>query len=234
MAWVDTILQGLLLGGLYALFATGLSLIFGVMRIVNLAHGDLSILAAFLARRRRWRRSASNPFAGAGPGGAAAWPRSATALQMLLLNRAARPRHPAAHPGDVRVLDHHPERAARDLLGRLAPAESRRHRDRERVAGRAVSRSAGSRSSRSRWRCVILRRPAAASSAGCRLGRAFRATSDDQETAELMGIDNRRLYGLAMALVARHRRRWPACSSASGRRSRFSSGPDRLLFAFEA
>ena len=42
-------LQGLLLGGLYALFATGLSLIFGVMRIVNLAHGDLSILAAFLA-----------------------------------------------------------------------------------------------------------------------------------------------------------------------------------------
>src|SRR6185295_3307789 len=49
MAWVDTILQGLLLGGLYALFATGLSLIFGVMRIVNLAHGDLSILAAFLA-----------------------------------------------------------------------------------------------------------------------------------------------------------------------------------------
>ena len=49
MGWVDTILQGLLLGGLYALFATGLSLIFGVMRIVNLAHGDLSILAAFLA-----------------------------------------------------------------------------------------------------------------------------------------------------------------------------------------
>ncbi len=49
VGWVDTILQGLLLGGLYALFATGLSLIFGVMRIVNLAHGDLSILAAFLA-----------------------------------------------------------------------------------------------------------------------------------------------------------------------------------------
>ena len=49
MAWLDTIVQGILLGGLYALFATGLSLIFGVMRLVNLAHGDFSILAAFLA-----------------------------------------------------------------------------------------------------------------------------------------------------------------------------------------
>src|SRR5262245_57646981 len=49
MAWADPIVQGVLLGGLYALFATGLSLIFGVMRLVNLAHGDLSILAAFLA-----------------------------------------------------------------------------------------------------------------------------------------------------------------------------------------
>ena len=49
LGWLDTILQGLLLGGLYALFATGLSLIFGVMRLVNIAHGDLSVLAAYLA-----------------------------------------------------------------------------------------------------------------------------------------------------------------------------------------
>ena len=45
---VDTLVQGVLLGGLYALFAAGLSLIFGVMRLVNLAHGDLIVLAAFL------------------------------------------------------------------------------------------------------------------------------------------------------------------------------------------
>src|SRR6201999_1484182 len=44
---VDTLLQGVLLGGLYALFAAGLSLIFGIMRLVNLAHGDLIVLAAF-------------------------------------------------------------------------------------------------------------------------------------------------------------------------------------------
>ena len=44
---LDTLIQGILLGGLYALFATGLSLIFGIMRLVNLAHGDFMIVGAF-------------------------------------------------------------------------------------------------------------------------------------------------------------------------------------------
>ncbi|MEJ8472784.1 branched-chain amino acid ABC transporter permease [Roseibium algae] len=48
MIWVDTIVQGILLGGLYALFAAGLSLVFGIMRLINLAHGDLIVLAAYL------------------------------------------------------------------------------------------------------------------------------------------------------------------------------------------
>ncbi|MEY1556472.1 branched-chain amino acid ABC transporter permease [Yoonia sp. R2331] len=48
MMWVDTIVQGVLLGGLYALFAAGLSLIFGIMRLVNLAHGDLIICAGYI------------------------------------------------------------------------------------------------------------------------------------------------------------------------------------------
>ena len=48
MIWVDTIVQGILLGGLYALFAAGLSLVFGIMRLVNLAHGDLIVMAAYL------------------------------------------------------------------------------------------------------------------------------------------------------------------------------------------
>ena len=46
--WINTLLQGVMLGGLYALFAAGLSLIFGMMRLVNLAHGDLIVLAAFV------------------------------------------------------------------------------------------------------------------------------------------------------------------------------------------
>ena len=48
MGLVNAVVQGLLLGGLYALFASGLSLMFGVMRIVNLAHGDLGVVASYL------------------------------------------------------------------------------------------------------------------------------------------------------------------------------------------
>jgi branched-chain amino acid transport system permease protein len=48
MAWVNAIVQGILTGGLYALFACGLSLMFGVMRVVNLAHGDLATVAAYI------------------------------------------------------------------------------------------------------------------------------------------------------------------------------------------
>lgn len=48
MMLIDTLAQGMLLGGLYALFAAGLSLVFGIMRLVNLAHGDLIILGAYL------------------------------------------------------------------------------------------------------------------------------------------------------------------------------------------
>jgi branched-chain amino acid transport system permease protein len=48
MGWVNAIVQGILTGGLYALFACGLSLMFGVMKVVNLAHGDLAVVAAYI------------------------------------------------------------------------------------------------------------------------------------------------------------------------------------------
>jgi branched-chain amino acid transport system permease protein len=48
MAWVNAIIQGVLTGGLYALFACGLSLMFGVMKVVNLAHGDLATVAGYI------------------------------------------------------------------------------------------------------------------------------------------------------------------------------------------
>src|SRR6204780_2462051 len=48
MARVNAIIQGVLTGGLYALFACGLSLMFGVMKVVNLAHGDLAVVAGYI------------------------------------------------------------------------------------------------------------------------------------------------------------------------------------------
>jgi len=49
MTWVNAVIQGVMLGGLYALFACGLSLMFGVMKVINLAHGDLAVVAAYIA-----------------------------------------------------------------------------------------------------------------------------------------------------------------------------------------
>lgn len=48
MVWINAIIQGVLLGGLYALFAAGLSLMFGVMRFVNIAHGDFIVVGAYM------------------------------------------------------------------------------------------------------------------------------------------------------------------------------------------
>ena len=49
MVWVNDVIQGILIGGLYALFACGLSLMFGVMKVVNLAHGDLAVIGGYVA-----------------------------------------------------------------------------------------------------------------------------------------------------------------------------------------
>ena len=49
MIWLNVIVSGVLLGGFYALFACGLSLMFGVMKIINLAHGDMAVVAGYTA-----------------------------------------------------------------------------------------------------------------------------------------------------------------------------------------
>jgi branched-chain amino acid transport system permease protein len=47
--WLNVVVSGVLLGGFYALFACGLSLMFGVMKITNLAHGDMAVVAGYTA-----------------------------------------------------------------------------------------------------------------------------------------------------------------------------------------
>jgi branched-chain amino acid transport system permease protein len=49
VTWLNVIVSGTLLGGFYALFACGLSLMFGVMKIINLAHGDMAVVAGYTA-----------------------------------------------------------------------------------------------------------------------------------------------------------------------------------------
>jgi branched-chain amino acid transport system permease protein len=63
MTWLQAVIQGILLGGQYALFAAGLSLMFGVMRIVNLAHGALAIVGAYLCSEAIVRLGFPGPLA---------------------------------------------------------------------------------------------------------------------------------------------------------------------------
>jgi branched-chain amino acid transport system permease protein len=229
VTWVDTILQGLLLGGLYALFATGLSLIFGVMRLVNLAHGDLSILGAFLAvvvvETLGW-----NPFAAL----ILVVPLLAAlgyALQSLVLNRllgrGILPPILVTFGFSIII---------QNALLETFSADSRRL---DPGGIETASVALGSQLAVG-WFPLITLAVAVLILVGLHamigrlsLGRAFRAVSDDQETAELMGIDHRRVYALAMmlslAIVA-------IAGVFLGIRTTFTfaSGPDRLLFAFEA
>jgi branched-chain amino acid transport system permease protein len=229
VAWVDTILQGLLLGGLYALFATGLSLIFGVMRIVNLAHGDLSILAAFLAVVAV-ESLGLDPFVAlvlVAPLMAALGYLLQTLVLNRLLGQGILP--PILVTFGLSII-------IQNALLEIFSADSRRLNP----GGIETASVALGGQLAIGWLPLVTLAVAVAILLGLQgligrlsVGRAFRATSDDQETAELMGIDNRRLYGLAMALslgiVA-------VAGVFLGIRTTFTfaSGPDRLLFAFEA
>jgi branched-chain amino acid transport system permease protein len=229
VGWVDTIVQGILLGGLYALFATGLSLIFGVMRLVNLAHGDFSILAAFLAVVAVHRLDVG-PLVALG----LVVPVMALVgygLQRLVLNRLlGRGILPA-----VLVTFGLSVVIQNGLLETFSADSHRLNAGGLETAslplggGIAVG-----------WFPLLTFAVAVLLLVGLQLligrtalGRAFRAASDDGETAELMGIDNGRLYGLAMALSL-------AIVAVAGvflgirTTFTFASGPDRLLFAFEA
>jgi branched-chain amino acid transport system permease protein len=229
VAWLDTVLQGVLLGGLYALFATGLSVIFGVMRLVNLAHGDFSILAAFLAVVLV-QTLALNPLVGlvlVVPIMAALgwW------LQRLVLNRLlGRGILPAV------LVTFGLSIVIQNGLLETFSADSRRLNpggiETASIAlggGLAVGVFPLLTFAVAVLLLVGLHLVIGRTS----VGRAFRAASDDGATAALMGIDRDRLYALAMALslgvVA-------IAGIFLGIRTTFafSSGPDRLLFAFEA
>lgn len=229
MEWINAIVQGVLLGGLYALFAAGLSLMFGIMRFVNLAHGDFIIAAAF-ATLLFVDLTGANPL----------W----AVLPVVPLMMAA------GYLGQRLVLN---RLSGSDLLPSILVTFGLSI-----VLQNLMLEgfSADSRRVSAGWLDtaalplgggltvglvpVLLFLTAVAVIwvlnwifARTTMGRQLRATSDDPETVGLMGVNKKHVFAIAMALAS-------AVVALAGVllaiKTNFdpSAGPVRLLFAFEA
>jgi branched-chain amino acid transport system permease protein len=227
--WVNSVLQGVLLGGLYALFACGLSLMFGVMRIINLAHGDLAVLSAYIVLIIS-TATGMTPWL-AMPLAVVAMALLGYVLQRTLLQRSLRagPLIPLLTTFGLAIV-------IQNLLLQIFSPDSR-------------SLDAGALTSAS-WQLtdqitipilgLVVLGTAVAILGGLQLfltrtsaGQAMRATAQDPDTAELIGINARHYYGLATAIALAT---VTVAGTYFGMRSSFSpsSGPTQLIFAFEA
>lgn len=228
MNWIDTIVQGALLGGLYTLFAAGLSLVFGVMRLVNLAHGDLIILGAYMILAVMTLMGL-DPFVAtliAAPAMfALGW-----LLQTHILNRVL---------GDD-ILPPLLVTFGLSVVIQNGLLEGFSANNQKLVAGPIESASVSVGSVTMGVMPLITLGAAIAVIFVLNqifyrtaLGRAFRATSDDAVTAQLMGIRPKKIFaiatGLAMVVVT-------IAALFLGTRANFDPtiGPARLLYAFEA
>lgn len=193
----NAIVQGVLLGGLYALFAAGLSLVFGVMRIVNLAHGDLAIVAAFLGLGLV-AGLGFNPFVAllvVVPALAAL----GFALQATILNRVL-----GTNPLPALLATFGLSIVLQSLLQESFSADARG------LDAGAIENSSltVSDSISIGWLPLLTLGIGIAVIAvlslvlfRTQLGRAFRAASDDPEAAEIVGIDQKKLYAVATAIA---------------------------------
>ncbi len=228
MDWVNVAVQGILLGGLYALFATGLALVFGVMRMVNLAHGDLGIFAAFIALFLF--NTFNMPVLWAGLLTIVIMFVVGYLLQRGLLNfTLGDETRPILVTFGLSII-------IQNGLVMWFSADSQ-GLDAGAIENASITIT---KQLAIGWYPLIVFLTSIAVIAALqlflgrtKLGRAFRATSDDREAAELMGIDNRHIYGLAMAIAL-------GIVALAGVllaiRTTFdpSQGPFRLIFAFEA
>jgi branched-chain amino acid transport system permease protein len=226
---IDVLLEGVLLGGVYALFAVGLSLIFGIMRLVNLAHGDLIVLAAYLILTAMAAMGVSLPIATLIT--IAVMFVAGFALQRLVLERVL---------GDdilpPLLVTFGLSIVIQNGLLLVYGADSRRLQ-----AGSFDSASISLAPGLSVGLAPLIALVTAVVVVvllqllfyRTGMGRAIRATADNPEIAQLMGIDQRNIYAFAVGLSL-------AVSTIAavtfGIRSNFdpSIGPARLLYAFEA
>ncbi|MBD9667445.1 amino acid/amide ABC transporter membrane protein 1 (HAAT family) [Variovorax beijingensis] len=230
---LETVIQGVLLGGLYTLFALGQSLMFGVMRLTNTAQGDFIILGAFAV-------IAGVSAAGDATPGLVAMVALAVlpvafafgyALQRCVLNGTL-----GKDPLPSLVVTFGLSIVIQNLLLELFSADPRAIE----TGGLSTQGVAlGDTLSLGVLPLVVLAVALVATAAlqwlfaRTALGRSFRAVSDDREIAELMGLDAKKVYAFATAiafvLIA-------IAGALQGMRTTVSpsDGPMLLLFAFEA
>jgi branched-chain amino acid transport system permease protein len=229
MEVLDTIVQGILLGGVYALFALGLSLIFGVMGLVNLAHGDFIIAAAFAVFAGTTALGLPLPLASLVT--VALMFAIGFALQRLVLQRVL-----GADILPPLLITFGLSIAIQNGLLLGFGADSRRIE-----AGAFESRSVqlipglniGLAPLLALIVAVVVILLLQLVIYRTSLGRAFRATADNPQIAQLMGIDHRNVYAMAVGLSLAVS---VIAAVAFGIRANFdpSIGPARLLYAFEA
>lgn len=229
---IETILQGILLGGLYTLFALGQSLMFGVMRLTNTAQGDFIILGAFTV-------IASTSLFGDAPlqvavAALAVLPIAfgfGYALQRYVLNGTL-----GKDPLPSLVVTFGLSIVVQNMLLELFSADPRSI---ETAGLNTQGLRIGESLSVGVLPLIVLAIALVATAAlqwlfaRTALGRSFRAVSDDREIAELMGLNAKKVYALATAiafvLIA-------IAGALQGMRTTVSpsDGPLLLLFAFEA
>lgn len=229
MNWVNILIQGGLLGGIYALFAIGLSMSFGIMRLVNIAHGDFIVLSAYVGMIVV-EGTSLDPFASliiVVPVMFAV----GYALQRGLLNftLAGGLLPPLLVTFGISVIIQN---------GLLQGFGAYDHRLQEGPIETASLHLPGGIDIGVYPLLVFAVAVFGIASLqmlfySTRLGRAFRAVSDDADTAELMGIDNRKLYALALGIAMIFT---AIAGVLFGIRTIFdpAAGPIRLILAFEA
>ncbi len=229
MNWVNTIVQGVLVGGLYAMFAAGLSLIFGVMKLVNIAHGDLIVLAAYVA-------VVVTDTLGLNPILSLVFVVPIMAAIGYLLQRGLLNRTVGDDILPPLLVTFGLSVILQNGLLEVFSADSRRLQ-----AGGLEVASVQIGDGLSLGVLPLIQFAVAVAVIGglhvlfyrTALGRAFRAVSDDAKIAQLMGLNTRHVFGLAMALSL-------AIVAIAGVflavRTNFdpATGPARLIFGFEA
>ena len=227
--WLSTIIQGFFTGGLYAMFAAGLAIIFGVMRLVNITHGDLIVLSAFVAMVAM-ETLGLNPFYSL----LIVMPFMFVFgyfLQRIILNQTLGDDllPPLLVTFGISII-------LQNLLLEIFSADPQRLK-----AGALETKSIIIFGDLQIGLLPLIIFIVAIGMIGIiqiifsktKLGRAFRATSDDPMTAQLMGVNHKHIFGLSMAtalvLVG-------VAGVFLGIRTNFdpSIGPSRLIFAFEA